>query len=268
MEDETLVWKALADPSRRKILDLVREKPSTTGELSGHFSFSRYAVMKHLNVLEEAGLIVVRREGRLRWNHLNAMPIQRIYERWVSRFEGNWAASLLNLKRGLEKGAQMAENTLHIEQQVVIEAPVSRVYRAITQDIQAWWGAPYHLTRNPQALILEPQVGGRLYETGEYGSALWGLVQSMRVDDHIVFEGRMGMLGAIFGVVTVIVEPAEAGSTLVRLIHRAIGDVSEDIQDSFAMGWEDLIGTRLKAFVEEGVRYGLGHKPPSDKEAE
>jgi DNA-binding transcriptional ArsR family regulator/uncharacterized protein YndB with AHSA1/START domain len=256
------VWKALADPSRRKILDLLREKPSTTQELCEQFAFSRYAVMKHLKVLTDAGLVLVRREGRQRWNHLNAVPIQQIYERWVSRFEGSWAASLLNLKGGLEQGANMSEKSFHIEQEVTIAAPVSRVYRAIIQDLQSWWGAPYHLTHNPQALIIEPQVGGRLYEQGEKGAALWGIVQSIEEDDHIVFEGRMGMLGAIFGVLTIVVEPAEADGTLVKLTHRAIGDVSEDSQSGYAMGWDDLIGTRLKAFVEEGTRYGLGHTPP------
>ena len=96
------VWKALADPTRRRILDLLRAGPRTTGELCARFSVSRFAVMKHLAILERAGLVLVRREGRQRWNYLNAVPIRQIYERWISDYEGVWAGSLLTLKRHVE----------------------------------------------------------------------------------------------------------------------------------------------------------------------
>lgn len=96
------VWKALADPTCRRILDLFRAGPRTTGELCARFPISRFAVMKHLATLERAGLVLVRREGRQRWNHLNAVPIRQIYERWISGYEGMWAGSLLKLKRHVE----------------------------------------------------------------------------------------------------------------------------------------------------------------------
>ncbi len=97
------VWKALADPTRRRLLDLLKDRPQTTGDLCARFDMSRYGVMKHLGILEEAGLIIVRREGRKRYNYLNAVPIRRIYERWVSKYAGVWASSLLALKRHVEK---------------------------------------------------------------------------------------------------------------------------------------------------------------------
>jgi len=87
------IWKALSDPTRRKILDLLNERPRTTGELAESFSLSRFAVMKHLGVLEGAGLIGVRREGRERWNHLNAQPLTRMYDRWLSR-QAAWTPTL------------------------------------------------------------------------------------------------------------------------------------------------------------------------------
>jgi DNA-binding transcriptional ArsR family regulator len=102
--DKDGVFKALADPTRRSILDRLRDQPRTTGELCEGFpDVTRFAVMKHLTVLEEAGLVVVRREGRVRWNHLNPVPIQSIYERWMSRFAAPHAASLLKLARKLEE---------------------------------------------------------------------------------------------------------------------------------------------------------------------
>ncbi len=97
------VWGALNDSSRRKILDQLREKSMTTGEIGHSFPFTRFAVMKHLKVLEEAGLIIVERRGRERINHLNPVPIQSIYRRWIKPFETLPADRLLRLKVLAEK---------------------------------------------------------------------------------------------------------------------------------------------------------------------
>ena len=102
MPDQDAVWKALADPTRRRLLDLLKAGPRTTGALAARFPVSRFAVMKHLAILERAGLIIVRREGREGWNHLNAVPLRQIYERWISGYADQWAASLLRLKRTVE----------------------------------------------------------------------------------------------------------------------------------------------------------------------
>lgn len=97
------IFRALANGWRRRILDLLRRAPRTTGELSEALpDISRFAVMQHLKVLEEARLVVHVRDGRQRINHLNPVPIQMIYERWVKAYEENWASALLGLKRQLE----------------------------------------------------------------------------------------------------------------------------------------------------------------------
>ena len=93
------VWRALGDPSRRFILDRLRERPHTTGELCAYFEATRYAVMKHLKVLEGASLVIVERRGRERINHLNVVPIQNIYRRWIRPFEALPADRLLKVKR-------------------------------------------------------------------------------------------------------------------------------------------------------------------------
>jgi DNA-binding transcriptional ArsR family regulator len=101
--NDTLTWKALSDPTRRAILDLLRQRPRITGEICGHFpKISRIATIRHLKVLESANLIFVRREGRRRWNHLNPIPIQQIYERWMKPYEPLWASHGLQLKRFVE----------------------------------------------------------------------------------------------------------------------------------------------------------------------
>jgi DNA-binding transcriptional ArsR family regulator len=105
MPDDDLdgVWKALSDHTRRSILDLLRHGPRTTTEIVEAFpQLTRFGVMKHIDVLREAGLIHTREEGRQRINSLNVVPIRQIYERWVGRFEELWVSHLLRIKKEAE----------------------------------------------------------------------------------------------------------------------------------------------------------------------
>jgi DNA-binding transcriptional ArsR family regulator len=101
---QDFIFKALADGKRRKILDLLKKEERTTGDICAVFkTLDRCTVMQHLKVLEKAGLIIVRREGRRRWNYLNAVPIREIYNRWISQYADFPAELLTNLKRDLER---------------------------------------------------------------------------------------------------------------------------------------------------------------------
>lgn len=81
------IFKALADPTRRGLLELLRPGPRTTGELCACFpALSRFAVIKHIKLLEEAGLVYVRPRGRMRWNHLNPAPLHDLYDGWLRAF--------------------------------------------------------------------------------------------------------------------------------------------------------------------------------------
>ncbi len=98
-----LIWKALADSTRRAILDELARKPRTTGHLvKSHPDLCRTAVMKHLDLLTSAGLVVVRREGRMRWNYLNPVPIQRVCERWIHGHLRQMTGALSRLKDHVE----------------------------------------------------------------------------------------------------------------------------------------------------------------------
>jgi DNA-binding transcriptional ArsR family regulator len=100
---EEAVWRALANPLRRQMLDALRTGPLTTGSLAERFpDLSRFAVMQHLGVLQEGGLVVAHREGRQRFNYLNPVPIQEILHRWVSRYAEPWTEALVALKGTLE----------------------------------------------------------------------------------------------------------------------------------------------------------------------
>ena len=101
------VWKALSDSTRREILDLLRDGPRQTTEVVERFPrLSRFAVMKHLDVLREAGLVMTRHEGRRRINSLNAAPLRQILERWISKYEAYWANTLLRVKESAESEAE------------------------------------------------------------------------------------------------------------------------------------------------------------------
>ena len=99
-----LVFKALADPTRRGLLDeLHRSDGQTLTELEQRLPMSRFGVMKHLKLLEQANLVATRRRGREKLHYLNPVPIQQVYERWVSKYAQPVAAGLTALKRQLEE---------------------------------------------------------------------------------------------------------------------------------------------------------------------
>jgi len=164
--DET-TFRALASPHRRRILDLLRDGPKTTSDVAEHLAeLSRFAVMQHLGVLEAAGLVVVSRQGRQRFNHLNAVPIQQVYERWVSRFAGEAARGALGLKRFVEQeGEQMAgtPRSISIRNEIRLKAPVERVWRAFTTEQHEWFPYSYGGERLKR-VVFEERVGGQVYE--------------------------------------------------------------------------------------------------------
>ena len=98
------VFKALADAIRRHLLDCLYERDGQTlGDLVAGLAMSRFGVMKHLRVLEEANLVVTRRKGREKLHYLNPMPIQMVYDRWVGKYRRGWTRRLSHIKNMLEE---------------------------------------------------------------------------------------------------------------------------------------------------------------------
>jgi uncharacterized protein YndB with AHSA1/START domain/DNA-binding transcriptional ArsR family regulator len=121
-----LVFKALADPTRRQLLDaLFAEDGQTLGQLEARFDMTRFGVMKHLKLLEEAGLVVTRRRGREKLHFLNPVPIRLVHDRWVSKYAEPWVAGLSDLKHRLES---------HMEKvfEIYIRTTPERLWEAIT----------------------------------------------------------------------------------------------------------------------------------------
>ncbi len=121
------VFKALADPTRRGLLDeLFRQDGQTLSALERRLPMSRFGVMKHLRVLEDAGLVVTRRRGREKLHFLNVVPIRLVHDRWVSKYAEPWAATLTDLKRSIE------ETTMERVFEIYIKTTPERLWEAIT----------------------------------------------------------------------------------------------------------------------------------------
>lgn len=129
---ENDIFKALADPSRRTLLDLLHASDGRTlNELCAHLDMSRFGVMKHLNILEEAGLITTRKAGREKLHYLNAVPIRQIYERWVSKYAEPWASGLISLQNELERETKMENKPRHVNR-IAIKAAPEQVWQTLT----------------------------------------------------------------------------------------------------------------------------------------
>ena len=102
-DENDFIFKALASSTRRRMLDEIKDQPLTTGELCLRFpQLDRCTVMQHLKVLEDAGLVIAERRGRERWNHLNALPIQDIHDRWIGPHAAAATARLTRFKQAVE----------------------------------------------------------------------------------------------------------------------------------------------------------------------
>lgn len=190
------MFKALADPSRRSLLDRLFERDGQTlSELCAQVAMTRFGVMKHLRLLESAGLVTTRRSGREKLHYLNPVPIRLIHDRWITKYAAPWVGALGDLKRELEAEESMPDTHLapaapalrHI-QQIHIRTTPERLWEAITQSsftrdyfygtlVESSWrkGEPL-VYRNPDGTlaadgtIVEAEPPRRLVHTF---SALW-----------------------------------------------------------------------------------------------
>src|SRR5438270_9587949 len=178
--DADHVFKALADPTRRHLLDRLFERDGRTlTELESELEMTRFGVMKHLRVLEEAGLVVPRKEGREKLHFLNPVPIRLVHDRWVSKYRAPFAAALTGLKSRLEE-TEMAETQVY---EVFIRTTPQKLWQALTdgevtkryffgETVHSDWkaGSAWHSTgpagnRDVEGKVLESDPPRRLVMT-------------------------------------------------------------------------------------------------------
>lgn len=235
------VFRALADPTRRALLDqLYLRDGQTLLELCAPYAMSRIGVMKHLQLLEDAGLVVTKRRGREKLHFLNPVPIRLVHDRWVSKFAEPWAAALSEIKQRLERPMEKVfEIYIRTTPERLWEAITDRVTREKFQfgcHVDSDWtaGSRYELS-NPRAtdliaagenLVVEPSV--RLMQSF---TALW--------DDNARAEGPSR--------VTWEIEPI-VDSCRLRVTH----DQLRDGADQAIYGGWPMILSGLKTWIETG----------------
>jgi len=262
-EDDTApLWRALADPTRRRILDLLRQRPLITGQIAAQFPISRIAVMRHLEVLSEAGLVVSRKRGRERWHYLNAVPLQQLHRRWADPAAAGFASALLRLADTVEaEGRHMESNrpAIDVALDIEIAGTPAAVFAALTKDVGGWWGHPFVTTR-ATSLALDPRLGGLFTERWDSGGQVIASVTGWAQDEHLQLTGPFH-LGIAVGVATFDLAGSATG-TMLRFSFRAVGVVDAAVGEAMSRGWAELVQIRLKGLVETGARFGIDPGEP------
>jgi DNA-binding transcriptional ArsR family regulator len=263
LEEETApLWRALADPTRRRILDLLRQRPLITGEIAAQFAISRIAVMRHLEVLSEAGLVTSRKRGRERWHYLNALPLQKLQRRWAEPVAAGFASTLLRLQDTVEAEGRHMESirpTVDVALDIEIASSPGAVFAALTKDVGGWWGPPF-VTARAISVGLEPRLGGLFTERWDNGGQVIASVTGWAQDEYLALTGSFHM-GVGVGVASF--DLAEADTrTLLQFSFRAIGVVDAEMAEAMSRAWAELVGTRLKGLVETGTRLGMDPDEP------
>ena len=238
MED---VFRALADPTRRALLDeLFAHDGQPLGALASRFDMTRVGVAKHLAILEDAGLVVSRRQGREKMHHLNPVPIREIHQRWVSKYTEAWVAGLVDLKHDLEEQMEKVF-------EIYIKTTPEQLWQAITDpDVRAKYnfgaGVESTWTTGSSYRIGAPKATGLLGE----GENLEvdpprRLVQSMRClwDSDVIAEGTTR--------VTWEIEPV-GDSCRLTVTH---DQMREGANEQIYGGWM-MILSGLKTWLETG----------------
>jgi DNA-binding transcriptional ArsR family regulator len=256
LEAETAaLWRALADPTRRRILDRLRAGPAITGEIAAAFPISRIAVMRHLEVLAEAELITSRKRGRERWHYLNAVPLERLHRRWAGPVEAGFASGLLRLQDQVEaERVDSSRPPVDVALDVVIAGSRHAVFESITARIGEWWGPPA-VDARATGVSLGPGLGGRFVEHwGDTGGQIIATVTGLEPGRHLRLTGPFHF-GLALGDAVFDLEDTPGG-TLVRFSFRAVGAIDPAVIEGIESGWTTLVASRLKAWVETGSAEG------------
>lgn len=221
--------KVLANETRRHILRLLRERDRTTGDLCDAFDLSRFAVMQHLRVLEEAGLIEAEKRGRQRWNRIRREHLPVLRQAW--ELETGHVTDGAPAAHGFDAGIRLA-------------AAPSAVFQALLTGADRWWTAPRDAATT--AVVLEPFVGGRLLEQhgdGD-GGTLLAHVTHLRRDAALHLVGTLGVARPLLSYVAVTLTPV-ADQTAVTVRHELSGTPTGADRERLAALWPSVLENGL-----------------------
>lgn len=257
------IWHALADPTRRSLLDRLAEGPCTTSDLCDGAPMSRFGIMKHLGILEEAGLVIARRQGRFRYNHLNAAPLRALQERWLSR-QGERAAAIAD---GIGKVAReesmpdIEKNNAAIAEVALdwtIEAPIQRVWRSLIDGVDSWWPSEHRAGEPGAVFHFEAELGGKVQEVNPGGGGvLWYTVIALASRRSIDLSGSLAARygGPAISLLCIELTPASTeGATILKLTDSVFGRVGPKLRSTLSSGWQAIIGVGFKNYAEVAKR--------------
>src|SRR5262249_11821081 len=152
---------------------------------------SRIAVMRHLEVLSQAGLVTSRKRGRQRGHYLNAVPLQQLHQRWADPAAAGVASALLRLQDTVEAGGRPIEQiqpTIDIARCRESAGRPAAVFAALSKDIGGWWGHPF-VTARATSVALDPRLGGLFTERWGNGGQVIASVTGWAQDEHLALTG-------------------------------------------------------------------------------
>ncbi len=219
-------------------------------------SLTRFAIMQHLSVLEEANLVLVRRDGRNRFNYSNPAVLKDLYDQWVTPLANRAADAAQHLRRYAETQNEAIQNMssenyrlVQIELESKINAPTHVVYRAMTEDYPKWW--PHKM--NPEATIyFDHKLGGTFGEHWpDGGGVIYGTITLLQPGKKVTVT-NVGMFGDYTASNTETVEEFEGGTLHKKSLH-LWGNVSAEIETMLRDGSRQLIQDAMRSYCEAQV---------------
>ncbi len=250
MDETTPIFRALADPHRRLLLDRLHERDEQTlGELCAQLpEMTRFGCMKHLRVLEEAGLVSSHKVGREKFHYLNPVPIQQLYDRWVAKYARPWTRTLTGLKALLEED-RMEHAPAHVYE-IFIRTTPDRLWQALTD--------PELTQRYVFGSRVESdwQPGSPYSYTNEHGKAIEGEILEIDPPRRLVQTWRATFADIPVTAVTWTIEPVGDACKL-TLRHSGIDPANTVVSQGLASAWALQLSS-LKSLLETGQPLSIG----------
>jgi DNA-binding transcriptional ArsR family regulator/uncharacterized protein YndB with AHSA1/START domain len=258
-DDYTPLWKALSDPKRQQIISLLQDRPRTTGDLCSHFDVSRFAVMKHLNVLVESGLVKVKREGRQRWNFLDEGLLQQAQ---AVQLENNGPTNGPFLSFLGEEAAVYTNGTSSSHISLTHSLPVSAadLFAALTSDIGRWWPGTRAAQTETAQVVMETKLNGRFYELFDNDSGkdvhgtLHGIITHYDPPHELHLVGPFNLVDSLaYSLVRLhlTADPDQPGHTRLAFDQQLISPATSQQTADYRACWQDLFSNHLQPYILE-----------------
>lgn len=255
------IWQALADPTRRSLVDRLATGSKTTSELCEGMPMSRFGVMKHIGILERAGVIISRRQGRFRVNHLNVAKIHSLQSRWLSAR----GAALASAVEGLAEstgGTDMPKSDTVTKAGVIdlaldwpVAVSVQKLWTTLFEHPESWWPRAYRAGSEDAVMSFDQKVGGCLREeSANGGGVLWYSIFAINPRRSVDLVGDLAVRygGPARSTLRLEVLPGEEeGTSILKLTDAIVGRIGPDMKNSVSSGWQAILGEGLVAHLNK-----------------